>query len=143
MKAIKLVSGGAVLLVSGVAVIVTAGYLIGAHTESCPWGHKLLTTDACVVLDRPGGRVLIQHRDLENIYNRNNYLEVIDRGRSRLFVTPATLLEVTPNVMLGEGYDAIIVNGKREILYRYTRLTMACTRPASAQLSSLILIAGG
>ncbi len=79
-------------------------YLLSIHTEYCPLSHKLSDTAACFVLDREGGRVLIQHADLDT---NEAYLELLDATGSRTFEMPAFLTVWAPT-----GYTAQLLPGE-------------------------------
>ena len=58
-------------------------------TWYCPISHWLSDLGICVVLDKSGDRVLIQHGELDfNVY----YFEVIDGGESSFYEFPVDLV---------------------------------------------------
>ena len=77
-----------IIFIVGVAVAI-AVMRIGRFTLFCPLPHWLDDTAICVVLDRQGDSVLIQHGELDlNVY----YFEVIERGESRFYEFPLDLV---------------------------------------------------
>jgi hypothetical protein len=85
------------------AVMFVPGYLAGTHTRYCPFSHRISDTAACAVLDSRGGRVLIQHADLDT---NENYLELRDEGGSRLYQLPVAVTALAP-----VGYSAQLIPG--------------------------------
>lgn len=107
--------GGVIVAASSLVVILFAvGYFLGTHTSYCPWSHKLRDTSACLVLDRKGEQILIQHADLDT----NEYFFELRQGhRSRTFRMPSFITQLAPQgysakIIEGEG-DAILINGER------------------------------
>lgn len=117
--------GGVIALVSGVIVVASSlvvlllavGYFLGTHTPYCPWSHKISDTSVCLVLDRKGERILIQHADLDS---NKNFLELRDGQSSRIFQMPGFITQSAPQgysaeIIEGDG-GAILINGERQDL---------------------------
>lgn len=103
------------ILVLGVGAVVGTSSLMGHHTEYCPWSHVLLTTEDCVVRDRLAGMVLIEHHDADNVYNRNNYLEIRNGSQSSRFRMPTAgrlTLECSLQLIRND-HGALLLNGRR------------------------------
>ena len=94
-----------------------SGYLLGMHTPYCPWSHKLSDTSACMILDREGTRILIQHADLDS---NEYYLEILENQRSKTFKLPGSVTQLAPQGYLAElivgEEDIILLNGERQVL---------------------------
>jgi len=111
MRFLKIIGLIAVL---GVCSVIAAGLLLGRHTEYCPWHHVLLTTESCAVRDRRDGMVLIEHHDTDNMYNRNNYIEIRDGSQSYTFHIPDGHLRLEGSVeLIPNEHGALLLNGQR------------------------------
>ncbi|MCC6152735.1 MAG: hypothetical protein IT367_03205 [Candidatus Hydrogenedentes bacterium] len=77
--------------------------LHGHHTPYCPDSHQEGDLRSCYVLDETGGRVLIQHAELDG--NRC-YIEIRTDDRSALYAMPESIIQFAP-----QGYSARLLEG--------------------------------
>jgi len=90
---------------------------MGTHTKYCDWHHLLRTTESCAIRDQRGGQVMIEHHDLDNITNDNNYLEIREGSHVYNFKIPGPAFKLEGSVELIPGeHKAILINGQRQEL---------------------------
>lgn len=117
MKFIRVLSRVVLVAIIGLSLIIGTGFLMGTHTKYCPWGHVLLNTESCTVRDQRAGQVLIEHHDIDNLYNHNNYLEIREGSHSYNFKIPGPALTLEGFIELIPGeHAAILINGRRQEL---------------------------
>jgi len=117
MKLIRILSGVVLTAIIGLSLIIAGGFLMGTHTKYCPWGHVFLNTESCAVRDQRAGQVLIEHHDIDNMYNDNNYLEIREGSQSYTFKIPGSTLKLEASIELIAGErGAILINGHRQEL---------------------------
>ena len=67
--------------------------------------------------DQRAGRVLIEHHDIDNLYNDNNYLEIREGSQSYNFKIPGPAITLEGSIELIPGeHDAILINGHTQEL---------------------------
>ena len=111
MRAVKVIL---FVLVLGAGGILASGLLVGRHTAYCPWSHVLLSTEDCAVRDRRNGAVLVEHHDVDNMYDQNNYLEIRDGSQSFKFRLPDGRLRLEGSVeLIPNDHGAVLLNGQR------------------------------
>ena len=117
MKLIRVLSGVVLVAIIGLSLIMATGFLMGTHTKYCSWEHVFLPTESCGVRDQRAGQVLIEHHDIDNMYNDNNYLEIREGSQSYTFKIPGPALTLEGSIELIPGeHAAILINGLRREL---------------------------
>jgi hypothetical protein len=104
----NLLGGALIVTISTFIALLACGYITGTHTPYCPWRHKLSDTASCVVLDRKGARILIQHADLDT---NEYYLEILNDQQSRTFKMPDFITQLAP-----QGYSAELIVGDDQVI---------------------------
>ena len=120
MKLIRVLPRVVLIAGIGLTLLIGTGLLMGTHTKYCPWVHVLRNTESCAVRDQRAGQVLIEHHDLDNMYNDNNYLEIRDGSHSynSRIPRPALTLEGSIELIPGE-HAAILIDGRRQELMAF------------------------
>lgn len=100
------------IILTAVISIAVFPFLVNEYTEYCPFSHKIRDTAKCVVLDRNGSEVLIQHVDLDKAVG---YIERKHAGRSLYFQLPLSMCGFAPRLntprMIAGDTDRIIFEG--------------------------------
>ena len=111
-----ILSGCFSLVVVSIFGVYGCSYYFSDATRYCPLQHKFSDLASCEVLDERGGRILLQHADLDiNVY----YIEIIEPdGRHREFELPDSIGQLAP-----QGYSARLIAGEDHVILLNGRRT--------------------
>jgi hypothetical protein len=111
---VRIVLGCAIALAISGIVMLAWVLIMGQATQYCPWRHWLSDTSSCMVLDRKGIRILIQHADLDS----NEYsFEVREGSYSQFYKFADGIERLAPEGysgrLIGTESGVILLDGRR------------------------------